>query len=50
MAELEHGADALGTSSGMAAITTLMMSLLSRDSTVLMPLDVYGSTLVSWRD
>lgn len=46
MAELEHGVDALGTSSGMAAITTLMMSLLSRDSTVLMPLDVYGSTLV----
>ncbi|BDR91906.1 trans-sulfuration enzyme family protein [Vulcanisaeta souniana] len=46
MAELEHGVDALGTSSGMAAITTLMMSLLSKDSTVLMPLDVYGSTLV----
>ncbi|ADN50435.1 Cystathionine gamma-lyase [Vulcanisaeta distributa DSM 14429] len=46
VAELEHGVDALGTSSGMAAITTLMMALLSRDSTVLMPLDVYGSTLV----
>lgn len=46
VAELEHGMDALGTSSGMAAITTLIMSLLSRDSTVLMPLDVYGSTLV----
>ncbi len=47
VAELEHGGvDALGTSSGMAAITTLMMTLLSRDSTVLMPLDVYGSTLV----
>ncbi|MGC9152722.1 MAG: trans-sulfuration enzyme family protein [Vulcanisaeta sp.] len=46
MAELEHGADAVGTSSGMAAITTLLMALLKPGMQVLIPLDVYGSTLV----
>lgn len=46
MAELEHGADAVGTSSGMAAITTLLMALLKPGMQILIPLDVYGSTLV----
>ncbi|MCG2880232.1 MAG: aminotransferase class I/II-fold pyridoxal phosphate-dependent enzyme [Vulcanisaeta sp.] len=46
MAELEHGADAVGTSSGMAAITTLLMALIRPGMEVLIPLDVYGSTLV----
>jgi len=46
MAELEQGADAIGTSSGMAAITTLLMALIKPSMNVLIPLDVYGSTLV----
>jgi Cystathionine beta-lyases/cystathionine gamma-synthases len=46
MAELEQGADAIGTSSGMAAITTLLMALIKPGMNVLIPLDVYGSTLV----
>ncbi|MFB6469717.1 MAG: trans-sulfuration enzyme family protein [Vulcanisaeta sp. AZ3] len=46
VAGLERGVDCVGTSSGMAAISTLLLSLLKPGSTVLVPLDVYGSTLV----
>ncbi|WP_069806567.1 trans-sulfuration enzyme family protein [Vulcanisaeta thermophila] len=46
MAELEGGAAALGFSSGMAAITTVLIALGKPGSRIVMPLDVYGSTLV----
>jgi cystathionine gamma-synthase len=45
MAELEHGMDSLAFNSGMAAISTLFVSLLSPGAKVLLPMEVYGSTM-----
>jgi len=45
MSELELGSDSLGTSSGMAAISTVLNTTTRSGSKVLIPLDVYGSTL-----
>jgi cystathionine gamma-synthase len=45
MSELELGVDSLGTASGMAAIATVLSTVTRSGSRVIIPLDVYGSTL-----
>ncbi|MET1128876.1 MAG: cystathionine gamma-synthase family protein [Thermoproteota archaeon] len=45
LAQLELGEDALAFSSGMAAITTLLLGLLEPGDEVVVPLEAYGGTL-----
>ncbi|MEM4024295.1 PLP-dependent transferase, partial [Pyrobaculum sp.] len=45
VARLEGGVDALAFNSGMAALSTVFFSLLSADSSVLVPMEAYGATL-----
>ncbi|MGC8932206.1 MAG: cystathionine gamma-synthase family protein [Candidatus Methanodesulfokora sp.] len=45
LAKLEQGIDAVAFNSGMAAISTLFMSLLHSNAKVILPMEVYGSTM-----
>mgnify|MGYP001770641173 CR=1 FL=1 len=45
VARLEGGVDALAFNSGMAALSTVFFSLLSADTSVLVPMEAYGATL-----
>lgn len=49
MAELENGRDCLAFSSGMAAISTLILGALSKGDTILTSKEVYGTTLQLFR-
>ena len=48
--DIEEGVDALAFSSGMAAINTLIQSLITKGTIILIPLDVYGSTLTLFKN
>lgn len=45
LARLENGIDALATNNGMAALSTILMSLLRSGSTLVLPIEIYGTTL-----
>ncbi len=45
LAKLEGGSDALAFNSGMAAISTTILALAKRDTTLLIPTEVYGTTM-----
>lgn len=49
MAALEGGEDCLAFSSGMAAISTLVMGTLSKGDTILTSKEIYGATLILFR-
>ncbi|MGC8936443.1 MAG: trans-sulfuration enzyme family protein [Candidatus Methanomethylicaceae archaeon] len=49
MAALEGGKDCLAFSSGMAAISTLVMGTLSRGDKILTSKEIYGATLILFR-
>jgi cystathionine gamma-synthase len=45
LAKLEGGSDALAFNSGMAAIAATILALAKRDTTLLIPMEVYGTTM-----
>jgi cystathionine gamma-synthase (EC 2.5.1.48) len=45
LAKLESGSDALAFNSGMAAIAATILALAKRDTTLLIPMEVYGTTM-----
>ncbi|WP_291764558.1 cystathionine gamma-synthase family protein [Caldivirga sp. UBA161] len=45
LAKLENGADALATNNGMAAISTALISILKAGSRLILPAEIYGTTL-----
>ncbi|MGC8571362.1 cystathionine gamma-synthase family protein [Caldivirga sp.] len=45
LAKLEDGVDALATNNGMAAISTALISILRSGSRLILPAEVYGTTL-----
>ncbi len=49
MAALEGGEDCMAFSSGMAAISTLLMSMVSKGDTILTSKEIYGATLILFR-
>lgn len=45
LAKLESGSDALAFNSGMATIAATILALAKRDTTLLIPMEVYGTTM-----
>lgn len=45
LAKLEGGSDALAFNSGMAAISSTILALAKRDTKLLIPMEVYGTTM-----
>ncbi len=45
LAKLENGVDSLATNNGMAAVSTTLMSILKSGSRLILPAEIYGTTL-----
>ncbi|ABW02190.1 cystathionine gamma-synthase family protein [Caldivirga maquilingensis] len=45
LAKLEKGVDALATNNGMAAVSTALISILKSGSRLILPAEIYGTTL-----
>ncbi|WP_291999826.1 cystathionine gamma-synthase family protein [Caldivirga sp.] len=45
LAKLEDGVDALATNNGMAAVSTALISILKSGSRLILPAEIYGTTL-----